>query len=97
MTANALRDVLQSKLPSGSAAGPSGGTFEQLQSALLTDENAFSGGLWFINAQLAGRVLHCESLLASRLIPIAKQSAQEPLAMPADAVPRVRPIAIGEV
>jgi hypothetical protein len=60
VTADAFREVLQSKLPRGSAAGPSGGLFQQLRSALLTDANAFEGGLWFVNAQLAGTLPYCE-------------------------------------
>lgn len=96
VTADCLRAVLDN-LPRGSAPGPSGWTYEMIRSALLHDATAFDGGLWLINAQLAGTLPHCANLLASRLIPIAKHTAEELLLLPADAIPDVRPIAIGEV
>lgn len=96
VSADVFRDVLQ-KLPRGSAAGPSGWTYEMIRSAVLHDDSAFEGALWLVNAQLAGTLPHCENLLASRLIPISKHTAEELLMLPADAVPDVRPIAIGEV
>ena len=80
------------KLPKSSAAGPSGWTYEQLMSSMLHDDSAFEGGLWFVNAQLAGTLPHCPNLLASRLIPISKQSTEQLLMQPAGAVPDVRPL-----
>ena len=64
VSADTFREVLQ-KLPKSSAAGPSGWTYEQLKSAMLHDEEAFEGGSWFVNAQLAGTLPHCPNLLAS--------------------------------
>jgi hypothetical protein len=68
-----------------------------VRSALLHDDTAFDGGLWLINAQLAGTLPHSENLLASRLIPVSKLTLAELLMLPEGAVPDVRPIAIGEV
>ena len=51
----------------------------------------------FVNAQLSGALPHCPNLLASRLIPISKHSAEHLLLQPAGTVPDVRPIAIDEV
>lgn len=95
--ADTFRQVLESRLPLGSAPGPSGWTNEMLRSALLNDDDAFEGALWLVNAQLAGTLPHCPNLVASRLVPISKLSAEELRHLPAEAVPDVRPIAIGEV
>ena len=88
VSADTFREVLQ-KLPKSSAAGPSGWTYDQLKSAMLHDEGAFEGSLWCVNAQLAGTLRNCPNLLASRLIPCSKQSAEQLLMQPAGAVPTV--------
>ena len=73
--------------PRGSAAGPSGTTYEHVVSALKGRDRALELGAQFINLILSGALPRCESLLDSRLIALSKPSRPG----------SIRPIAVGEV
>jgi hypothetical protein len=87
-----LRAVLL-RVPKGSAAGPSGWTYEHVRSAALHSEAAFDATLSFVNAMLSGDLPHCPNLLASRLIALDKRKGTGG----ANGELSLRPIAIGEV
>ena len=83
VTADTLRTVLK-RLPRGSAAGPSGWTYEHVRAALLGSEACFDAALRFGNALLAGELPLLPALLASRLVAVKKPKGG------------TRPIAVGE-
>ena len=85
ITMDILTDVL-SKLPKGSAPGPSGWTYEHVKVAMHGVDSARCAGLRVINAIVSGGLPHVPELLESTLIAIDKPNG-----------PGVRPIAIGEV
>ena len=58
--------------PRGSAAGPSGTTYEHMVSTLKGSDRALELGLQFINLIPSGTLLRCDSLLGSRLVALSK-------------------------
>jgi hypothetical protein len=85
ITQEILTDVLKA-LPQGSAAGPSGWTYEQIKAATTSSEEARAVVLRFVQALVRGDLPHLPRLLDARLLPLAKPHGRG-----------VRPIAIGEV
>jgi hypothetical protein len=73
-------------LPKGSAAGPSGWTYEHITAAVYADCNALSAALSLINVIVRGDLPHLPELLDSTLIALEKPGSNA----------GVRPIAIGE-
>ena len=84
ITAAVLKKRLK-RLPKGSAAGPSGWTYEHLQAVAYGTSAGFEALLELINAILEGELEDTPELLACRLIPLVKPGGG------------IRPIAIGEV
>eukprot|EP00892_Ulva_mutabilis_P011449 jgi/Ulvmu1/8677/UM047_0015.1 len=78
-------EAILRNLTQGSAAGPSGWTYEHVRSAGLYNERTGEAMRRFVNLLLSGTIPHSDPLLASRLIAIAKPNGG------------VRPLAIGEV
>ena len=79
-----LKQVI-SRLPKGSAPGPSGWTFEHIKTVAMASENGMNATHSFINSVLAGNMPDWPEFRASRLIPLKKPGGG------------IRPIAIGEV
>ena len=73
------------RFPRGSAAGPSGLTFEHLKAALQGSKAARDNILVFANKVLSGDMQPMPEMLASRLVALLKRKGG------------VRPIAVGEV
>jgi hypothetical protein len=76
--------------PRGSAAGPTGTTYEHLMAGFRSSDKCLDLGVEFINLLLRGELPRCESLLDSRLIALSKPRTD-------GRPPGVRPIAVGEV
>jgi hypothetical protein len=85
ITQEILADVLKA-LPRGSAAGPSGWTYEHSKAATTSSEEARVAVLRFVQALVRGDLPYLSRLLEARLLPLAKPNGHG-----------VRPIAIGEV
>jgi hypothetical protein len=79
-----LKQVLK-RLPTGSAPGPSGWTYEHIQVVANVTQQGLDAVLSLVNSVLAGHMPEWEELRACRLIPLRKKCNG------------VRPIAIGEV
>lgn len=84
ITADKLKQVI-TRLPKGSAPGPSGWTFEHIKTVALASEHGMNATHSFINSILAGNMPDWPDFRASRLIPLKKTGGG------------IRPIAIGEV
>jgi hypothetical protein len=84
VTEQILAKVLKS-LPHGSAAGPSGWTYEHIKAATSTSEDARAAVLHLMQAVVRDDLPHLPRLLDARLLPLEKPSSG------------VRPIAVGEV
>ena len=84
VTKEQLKQVIK-RLPKGSAPGPSGWTFEYIQTVALATENGMNATHRFINSVLAGNMPDWPEFRASRLIPLTKPGGG------------IRPIAVGEV
>jgi hypothetical protein len=79
-----LKQVLK-RLPTGSAPGPSGWTYEHIRAVANVTQQGLDAVLSFVNSVLAGDMPEWEKLRACRLIPLRKKCNG------------VQPIAIGEV
>lgn len=84
VTKEQLNKILK-KLPKGSAPGPSGWTFEHIQTVALESERGMNATHTFLNHILTGNMQEWPEFRASRLIPLQKAGGG------------IRPIAIGEV
>jgi hypothetical protein len=84
VTEQILAKVLKS-LPHGSAAGPSGWTYEHIKAATSTREDAWAAVLRLLQAVVRGDLPHLPRLLDARLLRPEKLSGA------------ARPIAVGEV
>jgi hypothetical protein len=73
------------KVPRGSAAGPSGWTYEHVKAAVKASQEAEIAVLALMSAMVQGKLPHVPALLQSTLLPISKPRGG------------IRPIAIGEV
>jgi hypothetical protein len=84
ITSGILAKVL-AKVPRGSAAGPSGWTYEHVKAAVKASQEAEIAVLELMSAMVQGKLPHVPALLQSTLLPISKLCGG------------IRPIAIGEV
>jgi hypothetical protein len=84
ITHKTLKKVIK-RFPRGSAAGPSGLTYEHLKAALSGSRSAREHALMLVNRNLSGDMLPMPEMLASRLVAPQKRKGG------------VRPIAVGEV
>jgi hypothetical protein len=84
VTEEILANVLKG-LPQGSAAGPSGWTYEHSKAATTSNEDTRVTVLQLVNSIVQGTLPHLPHLLDAHLLPVAKLLGG------------VRPIAIGEV
>ena len=85
VTADVLTEVLRA-LPKGSAAGPSGWTYEHIAAAVYGSCDALNAAIRLVNAIVRGTLPHLPDLLDSTLIAQEKPGSNS----------GVRPIAIGE-
>jgi hypothetical protein len=84
ITSGILAKVLD-KVPYGSAAGPSGWTYEHVKAAVKASQEAEIAVLELMSAMVQGKLPHVPALHQSTLLPISKPCGG------------IRPIAIGEV
>jgi hypothetical protein len=84
ITSGILVKVLD-KVPRGSAAGPSGWTYEHVKAAMKASLEAENAMLELMSALVQGKLPHVPALLYSTLLPISKPCGG------------IQPIAIGEV
>ena len=80
-----LTEVLRN-LPRGSAAGPSGWTYEHVRAAATTCPAAREAILRFINLMVSGGLPRLPALLAARVVALQKPGGRG-----------IRPLAVGEV
>jgi len=85
ITADILTEVLRA-LPRGSAAGPSGWTYEHIAAAVYGSGDALNAAIRLVNVIVRGDLPHLPALLDSTLIAQEKPGSNS----------GVRPIAIGE-